>query len=279
MFPIPADRTETLIVSGPPPLVALTLTISKIFPSTVGVLLLTALAFGPLAVGFLLRAIRLRGLDIRIALAAAIVALSVPAAVQSSNPPLLVRFLQSAICFYLLIPFVLGELSRQTRGPATVFAGPSLALGVGFVIGGPQQIRPTDAFTGSMCSFRYAAPVQLMGDEFFTDEFMASEIRFVRTFFSAHTRSNEPIFSAPLHSLYYLLFDRPNPTAFMGDFPGANLAMSEKRKRSEMQRLLASEVRYAVVDRKWRMQSTLEQHLGHATAGAVKAPLEVPHEV
>ena len=217
----------------------------------VGALLLVPLAFGPLAAGFLVRAIRARGLDVRNALAAALVVLLVPAAAQSFNPPLLVRFLQSAICFYLLIPFVLGELSQRTRGPATLFAGLSLAFGVVFVIGGPQQVLPSDAYIGSMRSLRYSAPVQVMGDEFFTDESLANEIRLVQAFIAEHTQPDEPIFTAPLHSTYYLLLDRPNPTAYLGDFPGLNLAMSGQRKRTEMQRLLASEARYAVVDRAW----------------------------
>jgi hypothetical protein len=170
---------------------------------------------------------------------------------QSYNPPLLVRFLQSALCFYLLIPFVLGELSPRTRGPAIVFAGLSLAFYAGFVIGGSHEILPSDAYTGSMRSLRYSARVRVLGDDLWTDEARASEIQLVQAFIAEHTQPDEPIFAAPLLSTYYLLLERPNPTAFLGDFPFANLAMSRERKRAEMQRLLASEARYAVVDREW----------------------------
>ncbi len=221
--------------------------------AVVGVLLMIALFFALMAAGFLLRAIRVRGFDARNALAAALIALVGAAVAQSYNPPLLVRFLQSALCFYLLIPFVLGELSPRTRGPATVFAALSLAFYVGLVIGGSQQVLPSDAYTGSMRSLRYSARVRVLGDELWTSEARASEIRLVQAFIAEHTQPDEPIFAAPLLSTYYLLLERPNPTAFLGDFPSADLAMSRERKRAEMQSLLASEARYAVVDREWWM--------------------------
>jgi MFS family permease len=210
-----------------------------------------SLLFGVVATGFLLRAIRIRGLDVRSALAAALVAFLIPAVIQSYNPPLLVRFLQSAVCFYLLIPFVLSELSPRIRRPATLAAGLSLAFYVAFVIGGPQRVEPSDAYTGSMRSLGYSAPIGVLGEVFWIDAPTAIEIRLVQDFIAEHTRPDEPIFAAPLHPTYYLLLARPNPTAFLGDFSFADLAMSRERKASEMQRLLASETRYAVVDNKW----------------------------
>jgi hypothetical protein len=217
----------------------------------VGALLLIALLFGLVAAGFLLRAIRTRGLDVRNALAAALVAFLVPAVLQGYMPPLLVRFLQSAICFYLLIAFVLGELGERARRPASLFAGLTLALYVGFVIGGPQKVVPSDAYTGSLRSLRYSAPVRVFGDEFLTDEITAGEVRLIRAFIEERAPADAPIFTAPLLATYYLLLERRNPTAFLGDFWFTDLAMSRERKRAEMQRLLASETRYAVVDLEW----------------------------
>jgi tetratricopeptide (TPR) repeat protein len=102
-----------------------------------------------------------------------------------------------------------------------------------------------------MRSLRYFAPIQVLGDEILTDENTVEEIRLVQAFIAERTQPNEPIFTAPRHSIYHLLLDRPNPTAFLGDFSFANLAMSGERKRSEMRRLLASETRYAIVEREW----------------------------
>lgn len=216
----------------------------------IGLMLLVPLAFAPfLVLRFVVVARSGRSTAVSTMLAAAMLALCVPALVQAYNPPLLVRYLQSGIVFYLLVAWFIGSLEGRTRRIAAMAVAAGVVFQVVAVVVGIGVVHPSDAYTGSARVLRYQTPVEVLGDTVYTDEQSASEIAAVRDFIWSHTSHGEPIFTAPLHSLYYVLLDRPNPTAYLGDI--GNIAMTVARKEVEMERLLASDVRYALLDRKW----------------------------
>jgi hypothetical protein len=215
----------------------------------VGALLLAPLLVYPFILASLWRAVRARPAGPRTLLGLALLAAALPALVQGYNPPLLVRYLQSALAFYLLVAWMLGGLEGRLQRAATGLAYAAVGAQSWAVIGGLPMVFPSDAFTGSLRMARYETPVRVLGDIVLTDESMAAEIRSVREFLEARAKPDEPIFAAPLHSLYWVLLERPNPTAFIGDVE--NTAMSVPRKQLEMDRLIASATRYAIADGEW----------------------------
>jgi hypothetical protein len=215
----------------------------------VGFLLLVPLVLFVVVIAQLVRALRLRPLTPQTLVAAALVVHAVPAFVQGYNPPLLIRYLQSAMVVYLLAVWVIGSLDGRTRQTAMGVAILVLVLQTVGVVVGFERVNPSGVYTGSLRLLSYRTPVRILGDTVVTDEVMAREIAFAREFFGQNTRPAEPIFAAPLHSLWYVLLERTNPTAFLGDF--GHVAMSVQRKEQEMARLVASDTRYALVDRAW----------------------------
>jgi hypothetical protein len=208
-----------------------------------------------LTIGLAARAFRRRGLaagsGVEAVLVAALLAHAAAALVQGYNPPLLVRYLQSAVPFYLLGTFALGQLDPRWRSRAAALAVLALGWQVSTVIAGAERIVPSDAYAGSLRSLRYSVPVRVLNDELYTDAQTAQDISLARSFVAAHTRAQEPIFTAPQHSLYYVILERPNPTRFLADFKMGNRGMPAQQKRREMERLLASDARYVLVSRSW----------------------------
>ncbi len=217
--------------------------------SGVGALLLVPLAFFPVALVCLVRALRACPSRPSTLVAVALVAHTVPAFVQGYNPPLLGRHLQSAIPFYLLVVWTIGSLEGRARRAAVSIAVLALILQTAGVVAGFERVHPSDAYTGSLRLLRYATPVRVLHDTVFTDEATAQEIASVRGFFEQFARPGEPVFAAPLHSLWYVLLERPNRTAFVADV--GDVGMSIPRKEREMARLLASDTRYALADGEW----------------------------
>jgi arylsulfatase A-like enzyme len=217
--------------------------------SRVGAALLLALLAYPIALGLLWREIRARRLGVPTLLGLAVLIHAAPSLVQGYYPLLLVRFLQSAIPLYLLGAWILGRLGERSRRLAVAATAILLAAFLGGVWGGFPTVHPSDSYTGSARMLGYSVPVDILGDTVFTDQETADGIRLARAFFTERTSPTETVFTAPLLSLYYVLLDRRNPTRFLGDI--GNRAMSAGRKRVEIERLLASDTRYAVVERGW----------------------------
>jgi len=184
-------------------------------------------------------------------LIAAVLSHALAAIGQGFSPPMLVRYLQAAIPASLLAAFVVGELSGGGRVLAAGLLATCVATQLWVVNAGAPVIYPSDAYTGSFRMARYGAPVEVLGDEVRTDPALADEIRLARSFVAKHVPKAEPIFTAPQHSLYYVLLDRPNATRFLADFKFRNVAMSFEQKGVEMERLRASSARYAFVSRDW----------------------------
>jgi hypothetical protein len=181
-------------------------------------------------------------------------------------PLLLLRLLQSALPFYLLAVWLLARamvaLSSRGRGSRQIGAalpGLAAATGVAFlwwIVAGLPRFVPFDEYSGSWRARRYAHPVRVLGDEVLVDWQRAEEIRLVRAFVAQHTSPGEPVFAAPLFSLYYVLVDRPNPTRMLAEhMREGDYVLVEDQKRREMERLLASNTRYAIVDRDWLAMS------------------------
>jgi hypothetical protein len=215
----------------------------------VGALLLAVLAVYPFFLLSVWHALRTRPAELRTLLGAALLVLSVPALVQGYNPPLLVRYLQSALPFYLLVAWLIGGLRGHVQLGATALASVALGVQTWAVVSAFGMVHPSDAFTGSLRMLHYDTPVRVLDDTVLTDDSTAAEIRSVREFLELHAKPREPVFTAPLHSLYYVLLERPNPTTFLADLD--NRAMSVPRKQLEMDRLIASETRYAIADGEW----------------------------
>lgn len=217
-----------------------------------GGVLLTPLVVYPVFAVALLRRWMERRKTAEALFGAALLAYALATLPQSFTPPLIVRFLQAAAPFYLVVTW-LGAMG----GRASVFAtGAAAAVLVWAVTVGLPRVDPTNAFTGSQRMRHEAAEVEVLGDIARTGWGTVEEIRLVRSFVEAHTDPGEPVFAAPWLSLYYVLLDRPNPTGYvfermsLGDF-----AMSGGMKEAEMQALLASSTRYAIVLRRWWLRS------------------------
>ena len=114
------------------------------------------------------------------------------------------------------------------------------------------MILPGDSYSGSARMRRLDAPVHFRGETFLIDPHQAEEIRALRTFIAGHTSPGDPVFVWPLQSLYYVLFDRPNPTRMIHEhWREGDWVQPEGLKREDMQRVLDAGTRYAVVDRVW----------------------------
>jgi hypothetical protein len=224
----------------------------------VGVLMIAPLVLVPLF-GVWAAARVLRGrIDAETVLVLALVAFGAAALAQSYNPMLLLRFLQSALPFYLLATIGAWRLHAwgMQRGSASLAALPVAALvaagalHVGLVWWGlPGVHQPL--YTGSARMLRYQTPVEVGGETFRESFPLADEIRLVRAFYDAHTAPDEPTLALPFAPLYNPILGRRNPTRFLADHPNGNFTLSAEEKRAEASRLLASGARYAIVDQRW----------------------------
>jgi hypothetical protein len=226
------------------------------------ILLLPLLVYLAAAAALLLR-LRRGPPSPRTALLAAVLATGVATLGQAWLPLLLIRLLQSAVPFYLvacagaafladLAARSAGTRARLARGAVLAASAGAGAALCGFVIAGPQPILPFDEYSGSARARHLRAPVEVLGDTVFADWGVAEEVRLVRAFFDAHVGPQEPILAVPVHSLYWVLLGRPNPTRILGEHitPGDHV-LSGAMKREEMARLLASPARFVVAGRGW----------------------------
>ena len=224
----------------------------------VGVLMLLPLALYPALAFALLARLRAEGITARSALLGALIAYATATLSQAYFPMLLLRFLQSALPFYLLATVAIADGAAALRASERIHAARALvasafaaaALLVGLVIFGLPAVRQP-IYTGSLRMLRYGNPVALLGATIQEDRGLAEEIRLVRAFFAANTAPGEPTIALPIHPLYNVLVDRPNPTRYVADHPGGDFTMTAEQKRTEAARLLASPTRFVIVDQRW----------------------------
>jgi hypothetical protein len=223
----------------------------------VGVILLLPLALYALLGTALVGRLRRDGLGRETALRGAILAYACATLSEAYRPLLLLRFLQSALPFYLLIVAGASDLegwlrARPGRGAAAIPAAAAVAGGaalVALVVFGLPRVKPP-LYTGSARMLRYHVPVEIVGDCILEAPAEAEEIRLVRGFFE-HVPRGEPVLAVPTLPLYNVLLGRPNPTAFLADHPTGNFVMSAERKRIEARRLLASPARFVIAEQRW----------------------------
>ena len=195
------------------------------------ILLLPIVVYVAVAVTLARRLLRGRALGPEFGLVAALVLYGVATLPQAYYPALLLRFLQSAPPFYLLSVWLLSRaaLALAARGGAARRAAqwvPPLTAAAGawlvwLVIRGLPHFAPYDEYSGSLRARRYDHRIRVLDEELYVDWPRAEEIRRVRAFFAEHTAPGEPIFAAPLFSLYYTLLDRPNPTRLLAEIHAA----------------------------------------------------------
>jgi hypothetical protein len=223
----------------------------------VGVVMLLPLVVYPAAGLVLLLRLRRDGVTVDTALRGALLAFAGATLSQAYHPFLLLRFLQSAIPFYLLATITAADAGRAlgarqsplARAPAVALAGAGAAFVALVFFGLPLVVQPV--YTGSLRMLRYDTPIELWGARVLESFGVAEEVRLVRAFYDRHAAPGEPTVGFPQLSGYNLLLDRPNPTAWIGEHPTGNFVLSAERKRGEAARLLASPARFVLVDQGW----------------------------
>jgi tetratricopeptide (TPR) repeat protein len=103
---------------------------------------------------------------------------------------------------------------------------------------------------------RYGHSIEVLGASIQEDRGLAEEIRLVRAFFAANVAPAEPTIALPIHPLYNVLLDRPNPTRYIADHPTGDFTMTTEQKRAEAARLLASPTRFVIVEQSWYARPT-----------------------
>jgi hypothetical protein len=201
--------------------------------------------------------VRRGGITPRTILGGTLLATALATLPQVYLPPLVARFLQSAAPCYLLATWLVAELVRRADSRFVAAAAGLTACAAGaavvwLAVAGIPRIQPWPDYTGSWRLRRDSAPVLVLGDRIFTSFQNAEEIRLVRAFLHDRAPADQPVFAWPWLSLYYVLLERPNPTraVFERILPG-DFAMTSSMKHREMERLLASDARYALVWKHW----------------------------
>ena len=222
----------------------------------VAAILVLPLVLYPVAGVVLLGRLRRDGVTVDTALRGALLAFAAATLTQAWWPFLLLRFLQSALPFYVIATITACDAAGALHGrgraaaaaPIAALAG-AAAVFVGLVwFGLPRVAQPI--YTGSLRMLRYTDPVVLWGERVYDGFEEAEEIRLVRAFFD-HVPPGEPTVGFPQLSTYNLLLDRPNPTAWIGEHPRGNYVLSAEQKRAQAARLLASPARFVLVDQQW----------------------------
>ena len=177
---------------------------------------------------------------------------------QAYLPMMLLRFLQSALPFYLLATIGawraarwLDARGRRRSGNAVLgLLVVAAAVHVGGILSGLPSRSPA-IFSGSAQMLRYAHPVDVLGETFYEDFGLVEEVRQVRAFFATHASADEPTLALPAHALYNVLLERDNPTRYLIDHPTGNFFMNADEKRAEAGRLRDSDARYVIADQHW----------------------------
>ena len=229
-----------------------------------GVILLTPLAILCAAGAAWVLLLRKRGLDAQTTLVAGLLVAGLAALSNVYYQLRVLRVLESAMPYWLLATWLLagvghaaarrwpGAVGRRASALPLAAGVAAAALLVWAVQSGIPRIDPGDEYTGSQRAKSYREPVTVLGDTVYVSWLMRDEIRCLRSLVEAEVPPDEPIFVAPLNVLYYSLLERPNPLwMLLGDFLPGDFLLTDTEKRHEMQRLLASPVRFALVDGFW----------------------------
>ncbi len=243
-----------------------------------GVVLLAPLAILLVAAAVWGWRVARRGLDARTTLVAGLLVAALAALSNVYYQLRVLRVLESALPYWILATWLVAGAARAaTRrwpGPAgraacaaAAAAGvAAAALLVVAIVAGIPRIDPGDEYTGSLRALRYDEPVEVLGDTVFVSWPVADEIRCLRAVVDAQVPPGEPVFVAPLAVLYYTLLERPNPLwMLLADYLPGDYLLTDTEKRQEMQRLLDSPSRVALVDGFWlaaiRPQDTIRRTL------------------
>lgn len=229
-----------------------------------GIVLLVPLAvLGVAGVVWAWRVVR-QGSDARTMLVAGLLVAGAAAISNVYYQLRVLRVLESALPYWLLATWLVAGAARAgaRRWPgavgqalvAALAAASASAAGllVWAIVTAIPRIDPGDEYTGSLRARRLGEPVQVLGDTVFVGWPMADEIRCLRNEIHALTAPGEPIFVAPLLVLYYPILDRPNPLwMLLADYLPGDSLLTDAEKHREMQRLLDSRARIALVDGYW----------------------------
>ncbi|MDJ0868909.1 MAG: hypothetical protein QNK03_22565 [Myxococcota bacterium] len=224
--------------------------------SGVTLVLLAPLLLYPVAAWLWLRRARRGRVEL---LPAALGLFAIATLPQAFAPALLIRFLQSALPFYLLATWVGAAAADalRRRHPARAGLVPAAlaalaGLYVWGVVDGLPRVLPDREFTGSVRMRLHADAVQVLGDETRVSWRRAEEIRLLRNFFEQNAADQTTLFAAPLLSGYYPVLGLANPTRYTIEHVHAgDWAMSDAMKREAMDALLASPTRHALALRYW----------------------------
>jgi hypothetical protein len=229
-----------------------------------GAILLAPLVILCTAAAAFVWSLRRRGLDAHTTLVGALLVAGLAALSNVYYQLRVLRVLESALPYWLLTTWLISGAAHAAlrRWPSTAghrAAAVPLAAGVlaaallmFSIQRGISRIDPGDEYTGSLRATSYREPVTVLGDTVYVSWGMREEIRCLRAVVEAQVPPGEPIFVAPLGVLYYTLLERPNPLwMLIGDFLPGDFLLTDTEKRREMQRLLESPVRLALVDGFW----------------------------
>ena len=224
-------------------------------------MLLPPLAYLVAAVVLLVRLVR-RGLEPATVFTGALLLYGIAGLLNTFYQMRLLRLLETGAPFYLIVTWLVAEAvaavarRRPEAVRRTLVAGVAVLAGAGLAFAGLiafviPSVLPSDDYSGSIRMRHLDTPVDLYGETFYVDFMLADEIRMLRHFVSEHTQPGDPILVGQVHSLYYLLLDRPNPTRILGSHIREDKILSDEQKEREMSRLLASPARYVFADQTW----------------------------
>ncbi len=166
----------------------------------------------------------------------------------------LLRLLETGVPFYLTLTWLVVEVTRSLRR-STRAGGLALsalaALFVASVFFGVPHFLPADDYSGSLRMRGFKSPVTVLGDTLYVGHEEADELRLLRAFVQTRTQPDEPLFVAPLYSLYYPLLERRNPTRILGTHFREDRVLTDEQKQVEMEKLRASGARYAIASTVW----------------------------
>jgi len=220
-----------------------------------GALLLAPLLVYATGAVVLLRWVRRRGWRPELLLVAALWVYAVAGLANTYYQMRLLRLLETGVPLYLLATWLCVELAGRAEGRRRALGGAAAAaLAATYlvaVLGLVPRFLPAEDYSGSLRMRAYESPVEVLGDTALVPFPQAQEMRLVRAFIDAEAEPGAPVFAAPLQSLYYVLLERPNPTRVEAVHFRADRVLTDVQKQVEMERLLASDARHAIVMDAW----------------------------
>jgi hypothetical protein len=228
--------------------------------------------FAPIAIlavatpAWLLR-LRRCGIDARSVLIGALVGIGAVALSNAYYQLYVLRFLQSAVPYYLLATWLVvalaGQLRRRWKGErgrvaqaAVICAGAVAAATLLWaVLAGIDRVHLGAEYTGSVRAREVHTPVEVMGDTLYVDWGKAESIRLLRAFVDGHVARGEPIVVLPFQATYWPLLERPNPLwIVIGDWVPGDFLLTSAEKLDQLERMREAKVRYAFVESEWLFQ-------------------------